>query len=229
MLSIILMQPEHPGNIGAVARAMANFDLENLVLVDPLVDHLSEEAKRRAKHAGKVLSDAKVITRKELWKSFDTIIGTTARTGTDYNIPRSHLTLKEFSSRCKKAFDSSHKLGLLLGREGKGLSNPEVRKCDFVVKIDASSTYPTLNLSHAAVILFHEIFHSSVEASKIEYASLKEKEVLLKQVDQTLRKMEFATKDKLETQKKVWKRVVGKAMLTKREAFALIGYFKKLL
>jgi tRNA C32,U32 (ribose-2'-O)-methylase TrmJ len=41
--------------------------------------------------------------------------------------------------------------------------------------------------------------------------------------------MEFATKEKKETQRIVWKRLVGKGTLTKREAFALIGFFKKLL
>ncbi len=228
MIHIVLMEPEHAGNIGAVARAMANFDLTHLVLVDPKVDHLCEEARCRAKHSQNVLDGAKVIPKKELWKSFDYVIGTTAKTGTDYNIPRSPLDAAELAKNYAKKWDSAD-FALLFGREGKGLSNVEVRKCDFVVKIDSSKKYGTLNLSHACSILFYEIFrHRMQDVPKVELARKEEKEVLLKKIGKLLDGMEFSTKDKKETQKKVWKRVIGKSTMTKREAFALIGFFKKL-
>ena len=221
------MEPENAGNIGAVARAMANFGLSSLILIDPKIEHLSHESRCRAKHAQKILLNAAIIRKKEL-SSFDCVIGTTAKTGTDYNIPRSPLSAEELAKRFHKKWDSDLDICLLFGREGKGLTNAEVRKCDFIVKISTSPDYPTLNLSHACAILFYEIFKKRAPATKIEHMKAAEKEILLKKVYAVLDTMEFSTADKKETQKKVWKRVIGKSMLTKREGFALIGFFKKI-
>ena len=48
-------------------------------------------------------------------------------------------------------------------------------------------------------------------------------------MNKVLDKLEFSTKEKKDTQKKVWKRVIGKAMLTKREAFSVMGFLRKLI
>ena len=61
MITVILIEAQEPGNIGAIARSMANFELNNLILVNPKCDHLSEDARRRAVHAGKILMNAKIV------------------------------------------------------------------------------------------------------------------------------------------------------------------------
>ena len=63
MINVILVGSETSGNIGAIARAMANFDLKNLILVNPKVNHLSQESRNRAKHAQGILHNAKVVKR----------------------------------------------------------------------------------------------------------------------------------------------------------------------
>jgi len=78
--------------------------------------------------------------------------------------------------------------------------------------------------------LLYELFQETEtinSTSDIEPASKNEKTIISKQVHNILEKLTFTTEDKVETQKRVWKRFIGKAMLTKREAFALIGFFKK--
>ena len=60
MTTIILVEPETPGNIGAVARAMANFGFNKLLLVNSQCNHLDEEAKNRAKAGLNVLEKAKI-------------------------------------------------------------------------------------------------------------------------------------------------------------------------
>ncbi len=218
MLYVLLSGVENSGNVGAIARAMANFDLNNLVLVNPKCDHLSSEARNRAKHAQDILRKAKVV--KKIPK-MDCLIATSAITGTAFN-PRSPLTPKELASVIPK----NGKIGLLIGPEGSGLNNEEILKADFVVTIPASKKYPTLNISHACCLLFSELFKK--EKTINELASVKDKEVVLNYVDRCLSKMKFSTSEKKRTQKIVWKRVVGKSFLTKREAFALIGFFKKI-
>ena len=222
MINVVLVEPKNSGNIGAIARVMKNFELKNLVLVNPKVSHLSQTARNRAKHAQDILKKAKIV--KKIPK-FDCLIATTAKLGTDYNIKRSPLTPEQVRDKIK----INKKVGLLIGPEGNGLTNKQVMDSDFVVSIPSSKKYPTLNISHACAILFYELFKGEKNSTDhINFASAKDKEILLSFIAKRLNKMEFATKEKKQTQKIVWKRVIGKCFLTKREAFALIGFFKKI-
>lgn len=230
MLTIVLIESEYPSNIGAIARVMANFDFNDLVLINPKCNHLDKEAILRAKHSSsKILKNAKIRDFSYL-NSFDYLVGTTSRIGTDYNIPRSPLDIDKFSGILKKISSRKTKVALLFGRDGSGLNNKEIQKCDFVVAIPSSPKYAALNISHAAAILLYEIFKNSKNnkiGENIAFANKKDKDVVLNYIYKALDKMSFQTKAKKETQKKVWKRVIGKAMLTRREVFALCGFFKK--
>ncbi|MBD3310860.1 TrmJ/YjtD family RNA methyltransferase [Candidatus Woesearchaeota archaeon] len=227
MITVILIEPENSGNVGAVARAMANFDLKDLVLINPKCRPLSEESRKRAKHAQEILRKAKVKDWKYL-KHLDCLIATTSQLGTDYNIPRSPLSSRELADKIK---GKKARYGIVFGREGIGLTNEEILMCDYVVRIPSSKRYPTLNLSHAACILFYEIFRKKGEKElkeKYPLASAKEKRQVLRYLEKALSNMDFATEEKKQTQVTVWKRVLGKSNLTKREVFALMGFLRKL-
>ena len=225
MIHLVLVKPETPGNIGAVARAMANFGFSKLVLVNPKCEHLSKEALDRAKHAKSILKNAKVI--KEL-KGFDYYVATTSQLGTDYNIPRSPVSPEDLGTLLKGK--QKKNIALVFGPEGAGLSNNEIQKCDFVVTIPSSKKYPALNLSHSVAIILYEI-QKNAKGKVSEHIipiSSKEKTQLLKIIDKVLDNMKFATPSKKRTPKIVWKRLIGKGFLTKREAYALMGFFKKI-
>jgi len=227
MISIVLAEPETEGNIGAVARVMKNFDFKEMILINPKADHLGREALDRATHAKDILKKAKVKDFSYL-KKFDYLIGTTAMLGSDYNIPRSPLTPEQLA---EKVSNVNGNIGILIGREGAGLSNEEIKKCDFIVAIPTSGKYPTMNVSHAVSIILYELFKRFGKEkinAHINFATKRDKEIILRYAYKVLGKMEFSTKEKKETQRIVWKRVVGKAFLTKREAFALIGFLRKL-
>jgi len=223
MITIVLVESEHSGNIGAIARVMANFGLQKLVLINPKCEHRCEEAFKRAKHAKSILQKAKISDFSILDK-FDYIIGTSAIIGTDYNIPRSPITPEQLGAKIK---NRKGKFALLFGREGSGLSNKEIQKCDFIVKIPSSLKYQTLNISHAAAIIFYALFKEKGFLS-IPAISSKEKEVILNKIDTILDRMEFTTPQKKVTQKRTWKRIIGKSMLTKREAYVILGFLRKL-
>ncbi len=227
MITVVLVEPENEGNIGAVSRAMANFDLENLVIIKPKCNHLSQDARRRSVHATKILEDAKIVKSFVTLKKFDYVVGTTSQMGTDYNITRSPLLPHEFAEKIPK----NSSVALVLGRESHGLSNKELELCDFVVTIPSSKKYHSINLSHAAIILFYELYkvHGDNKiTSHIPSATKKEKEVIIGAFSSILDSIEFSTKEKKQTQKIVWKKLFSKAMLTKREAFAVIGLLKKI-
>jgi len=221
MISVVLVEPRNSGNVGAVARVMANFGFSDLILVNPKCNHLSQTARNRAKWANNVLSKAKIV--KSLSSIKSTLVATTAKIGTDYNIPRSPITPEKLSKIIKK--DAA----IVFGRESTGLTNKEVQQCDFVVAIPTSRKYPVMNLSHAVGIVLYELAKKKENVSShIIFASEADKKQLMKMLNKALNKMDFATKEKKQTQVKVWKRMIGKSFLTKREAFALMGFLRKI-
>ncbi len=224
MIYVALVESKTPGNIGAVARCMKNFNLDKLILVNPKCNHLCKEALDRASHAKDILKNAKTMNFEELTEKFDYLVGTSSIVGTDYNIPRSPLTPDKLKLPNKK-------IVIIFGREDSGLHNDEILKCDFIVTIPTSKKYAAMNLSHSAAVIFYEIF-KNMKAEKINsdiaFASKKDKDVLLGIINSSLDKLEFSTKKKKETQRKIWKRLIGKAFLTRREIFALCGYFRKI-
>ena len=222
-ISIVLFEPETPGNIGAIARAMKNFNLENLILINPKCK-IDEDASKRAMHAKDILTNAKIKPASCL-KEFHTVIGTTSKLGTDYNIPRSPITPEQLT----KVITEKKETAIVFGREDKGLSNKELEFCDFVVTIPTSKKYPEMNLSHSAAIIFYELFKNKENiSSHIVPASKKDKEYTLKMINSAIDKVKFATPSKKRTQQIIWKRIIGKSFITRREAFALMGFFKKL-
>jgi TrmH family RNA methyltransferase len=229
MVKVVLVEPEKSGNVGAVARVMANFGFKDLILIDPKCKHMCQTARNRAKHAQKVLKSTKTRTWKYLKKNY-TLVATTAQLGTDYNIPRSPISPSQLSQLIadKKIRKD---VAVVFGRESSGLSNEEILECDFVVTIPADKKYPVLNLSHSIAIILYELSKQKPgkTGEHIVFASKKEKEQLMKLLKKVLSKMKFATPAKKQTQIKVWKRMIGKSFLTKREAFALMGFFKKLI
>lgn len=228
MIQIVLVEPEEEGNVGAIARVLANFNISKLVLVNPKCEHLGVDALIRSKHAEKILRNAVVVKDLDSIKT-DYLVGTTSLLGTDYNVSRIPMNPEMFAEKIKNV---KKKVSIVFGREGDGLTNEEIRKCDFTVTIPTSTKYKAMNLSHSVAIVLYEIFKKSKDEKTGEgyrLASGKDKQILLKTIDKVLDNLKFATNDKKETQKRVWKRIIGKAFVTKREFNSLIGFFKKLI
>ena len=227
MISVILVEPSVAGNIGAVARVMANFGFTDLVLVRPKCDHLSEEAQGRSKHARPILKKAKVV---QDLAGFDYLIATTSALGTDFNIPRSPITPKELVALLRSKTHGS--IGLVFGPEGPGLSNKDILRADFTVTIPTHKKYHSMNLSHSVAIILYEIyqaFGADKVNSDIRPITDAEKRQSLKMVDEILKKYDFVTDTKRETQRRLWRKILGKLFLSKRESYALMGFLRKML
>ena len=228
MISVVLVEPCSPGNIGAVARSMKNFGVKDLYLVNPKCDHLDREALWRAKHAKDILKRSKVLKKFSDLGKFSTLVATTAALGTASNVARIPLSPEELG---EKYFELNRAgSAVVFGRDGTGLTNREIMKCDFVVTIPSSPRYRALNLSHAAAVILYELFRHSRKkkiVSGFTPSGSQEKEVIMKLIEGLLKRMPFHFDTQRDTQKKIWKRIMGKAMLSRREAFAVIGFLKK--
>lgn len=224
-VSVILVNPLYQGNVGAIARSMANFNLNKLIIVGDFV--IGEEARCRAKHANHVLDNVKFVkSLDELKNDFNILIGTSGIVGSDFNLPRSPLSLDEVLSQ-----DLKGNIGLVFGSEDTGLSNEDLLLCDFSVHIPSSKEYPVLNLSHAASIVFYEFFKKfsgNTFRSDHSLASLRERDEALIVVDDVINHMSFRADSDRDTQRVVWRKILGKSFLTKRELFSVIGFFRNM-
>jgi TrmH family RNA methyltransferase len=155
-IRIVLVEPSHPGNIGAVARAMMNMDLTQLVLVRPeAFPH--PEATARAAGAEAVLAAARVVdTVAEAIADCGFVAATTAR-DRDQN-----FRVLDVRDAAERAVAESRRapVALLFGTERTGLRNADLEASHVLLRIPASREYASLNLAMAVQLVSYEIFRA---------------------------------------------------------------------
>lgn len=222
---VVFVEPETPGNIGFIARAMKNFGLKKLVLINPC--KLDDEAYLHAMHATDILENS--ITFKSLQEmleelSPDFIIGTTGVPGGSYKIARTPLRPEQFA----KTLNTKAKIAILFGREGNGLTNEEIGECDLVVSIPTSQEYPIMNVSHAAAIIFYEIFKErDYNLEGVEEASGLEKRLLVSDMEDIISSLGLPD-HKRRVALRAFKNLIGRAFITGREAHTLKGILRRI-
>lgn len=162
-LQVILVRAENPVNIGQAARAMKNFGLSKLVLVDCAPHHVSE-AYTPGWKARNILSRAKVVSSlDQAIKKSVLAIGLTARRGKRRGEPRS---FPEMVPEILEVLEKQ-KVALVFGNEKNGLSNKELKKCHWVATIPTVASYSSLNLSHAVAIAAFSIFSTLPDVGQV--------------------------------------------------------------
>jgi tRNA/rRNA methyltransferase len=149
-VSLTLVEPRGPVNVGHVARLVQNFGVEKLYLVAPKVD-LSVAAVY-ASHASEVLDRAVVTSFEKVRKENDLLVATTAvRASKKSNVIRRTVGPDSLHAILTNAKSSS----LVFGRDTTGLTNREIQQCDVTFTIDTSPAYRALNIGHAAAIVLY--------------------------------------------------------------------------
>ena len=227
MISVVLVEPGVPGNIGAVARVMANFGFKELVLVNPKCEHLGEEAQGRSKRGRAILKAAKVGDE-SLYADFDYLIATASQVGNDYNIQRTPIVPKQLVQLLKDK--TNRKIGLVFGPEGPGLSNRDLDRCDFLLTIPTHKAYHSMNLSHSVAIILYELFCEFGDekiTKDIRPVKEEEKQQAMRQIEFILNAYNFHGESKKENHRKLWRKIVGRLFLSRREINTLLGFLRK--
>ena len=153
-ISIVMVEPQHPGNIGSVARAMKTMDLKNLVLVAPRRDP-DPQALWRSANASDILEEAVVLeTLEEALSEIQFVVGTSARVR---QLSPKILEPRSLGPKLA-ALNPGSSIAILFGREDSGLTNEELQKCHVQLQIPASEEYGVLNLAMAVQIVAYELF-----------------------------------------------------------------------
>ena len=153
---VVLVEPEHQGNVGAVARSMLNFGFAELRVIAQDGFEVEDEAWARSKHAREVLENSTVhSTWEECMQDVSLVIGTSGKRETGSKVTFRHFVLpNELADRLSEV---EGKVALVFGREGVGLLTPELQACDFLVTLPTWEGYPVINLSHAVSLLLYEL------------------------------------------------------------------------
>jgi len=176
-------------------------------------------------HAQDVLDNALILSSfEELVDSIDYLVGTTSiESRNDRHHLRKVMMVKDFA---REIYKMDGRIGIAFGREDYGLLNSEIEKCDLLVKIPTSDIYPSMNLSHAVAVLLYEIFSSRYEPEERILASGMEKEKMYEFFDALLDAINYPEYKK-ENTRILFRRVMGRSMLSKWEYHTLMGVFKK--
>ncbi len=150
---VVLVNTSHPGNIGAVARAMKNMGLTQLTLVQPR-EFPSAEATARASGADDILAGAQVVeTLEAATADCALVVGASARLRT---ISWPTLDPKACAERMI-GVAATDPVALVMGRERTGLTNAELEHCHYLVHIPANPDYTSLNVAAATQVLVYEL------------------------------------------------------------------------
>ena len=173
-ISFILHKPQLSENIGACARAMKNFNFQNLVLIDPKPIYPNDKILATSVGAKNIIKNSKVYKSLEhSVKDIDYVIATSARFR-NKNIK--HINLEDL-----KKINIKKKVAFLFGSEASGLSNNEISYANYTLQIPTNPEFKSLNLSHSLIIIAQYV--SSIlklkttkykKSNKVKSASKKE-------------------------------------------------------
>jgi len=239
-IRVVLVEPTHPGNIGAVARSLKTMGLSRLVMVKPK-KFPDCEATKRAAGAESVLGDALVVDSVEQALGDCTLVLGTSVRDREVSWPTfdpkvsaekviSHINMVDSSS------EALPEVAILFGRESSGLTNQEMDLCHSQIRIPANDVYSSLNLASAVQIIAYELrmnllsFSSKSDALKggdsqegQKMATVEQQQGHINHLKKTLQDIEFIKKKSPEVLIRKLTRLYNKSSLTVEEIQILRG------
>ncbi|MHB1493146.1 MAG: RNA methyltransferase [Thermoplasmataceae archaeon] len=224
-VTVILVEPEYQGNVGAVARAMKNTGFNKLSIVGRRT--IDDEAISRAREGETILLGASYYkTLQEAVSGFDIIAGTSSVTTTNFKkFRRIPVTPREL---WEDYGDGIKKVALVFGREGDGLSNEEISLCNVFIHIPSSKEYPVYNLSHAVTLILYEglLFKGYEEISESK-ATGEQMRLMVEKIIEIMKKTNYPPY-KIENTSVMLGRILSRSGITEHEFYKLMGIIKKI-
>lgn len=190
-IRVVLVETSHPGNLGAVARAMKVMGLSDLALVNPKCD-VDDEARARSSGAVDVLESARICTSLDDALS-DTVLAA-ACTSRRRDLPHPAYTPRQAAAEMLK-LATAGPVAIVFGSETFGLSNEQLMKCRWLVNIPTNPDYASLNLGAAVQVLAYELRCSAEDAvlplPEFEPAPHAAQEALLAEMEKVLTEVGF--------------------------------------
>jgi tRNA/rRNA methyltransferase len=221
-ITIVLVEPQNPGNVGMVCRAMKNMGLSGLRLVNPCrTDH--PEALKFAVAARDLLEGAVIFpTLKEALSDCPFSVATTRRHG-KY---RQEIFIPSEIAGKIGAVKGAGRVALVFGREDSGLTTDEVALCRWQATIPTAGDFGSLNLAQAVLVFAYELFRDEGETiPRLERVPAPggELEILYVHMEQTLLRIGFLNPQNPDHIMRTLRRIFARAELDPREVSVLRG------
>lgn len=224
-LHVFLSQTSHPGNIGAVARAMHVCGLSDLHLIDPQTEVNQESYDRATAHAKFILENAHTHSNTEnAWLEMDRVYAFTNRPR-DLNLPM--LTLEQ-AHQDIKTLDAA-KIGLLFGTERTGLTNQDLQYAHRCVFIPCQNSPVAMNLSHAVQTALYVLTNPTNQKNeKVRWPSSKQKDAFWQHLNKALEKNHFYKESRQQLTEQKIRTIFNRACLTHDELQLIHGMIMSL-
>lgn len=226
-VAIVLVEPQSPGNVGMVCRAMKNMGLMQLRLVNPCpLDH--PEAHKFAVSARDLLDRATVYENlADALADCEVTVGTTRRHG-KY---RQEIFSPQEMATTVLGQVLHNRAALVFGREDSGLTTDELTLCRWHATIPTSSEYGSLNLAQSVLIFCYELFKAgAAETAAVErkLAATETSEELYRQMESALLKIGFLNPQNPAHLMRSLRRIFSRAGLDDREVAILRGMMSQI-
>jgi tRNA/rRNA methyltransferase len=229
-ISIVLVEPQGPINVGSVCRSMMNFGLSDLRLVNPCKEYNSLQAKKMALKAESILVGASVHSSlQDALSDCHLSFGTTRRFG-KY---REAFLSPEKAAEHTFTVGSSMRSAFVFGREDRGLHTSELDLCQLFVTIPTHETYPSMNLSQAVTLVLYELRKASLETrseNESQHLAAKTADVenMFQHMRRTLTEIEYLDHQNPDHILRSFRRLFGRTQLDEREVRILQGLWSRI-
>ena len=223
---IVLVHPEESRNVGAVCRAMANCDISTLRIVGRREDFDDERVRILAIHASPIWEQAAFYSSiTEATADCVCAAGTTRRRGKKR---KGKLLLPEEFAQAVSPVTQEGKVALVFGNERTGLTDDELLECTSGITIPSSTSFASLNLSHAVQVICYQLFRSTQQDytgyTPIPLSRLAE---TVTAIADSLQSIGFFSRTGREDMERFWQGILSRAALSEGEAAYLENIFSK--
>jgi len=221
-VSIVLVHTRTPANIGAAARSMMNMGISRLTLVDPPKD-ANQEALKLAAGADRIVQEASIVkTLAEAIKDRHLVIGTSRHPG---RLRKNVRSPREMAEQIAPLLPRN-KVAIVFGNEVNGLDNRDLALCQEIIAIPSSEAFPSLNLSHAVMIVAYELYlavRTGVSPRDGELAPAEDLERFYRHLQETLQDVGFLDPAQPDRMMASLRQIFGRARLEERDVAILRG------
>jgi TrmH family RNA methyltransferase len=219
---IVLVHTRTPANIGAAARCMMNMGISRMVLVDPPKDD-HQEALKLAAGADRIVLEALVVeTLAEAIKDLHLVIGTSRHPGRlRKNVRPPRVMAEQIAPLLFR-----NKVAVVFGNEVNGLDNRDLALCQEIIAIPSSEAFPSLNLSHAVMIVAYELYlavRTGVSPMGRELAPAEDLERFFRHLQETLQDVGFLDPAQPDRMMASLRQIFGRSRLEERDVAILRG------
>ena len=228
-LRVVLVATRNPLNIGAAARALSNFGVQRLRVVNPY-EVAFREARSAVGASGLLAKAEQYDGIAEAVADCSLVVGTTAATRRDLQLRMYRL---EAGGRAIQQQLKSASVALLFGSERYGLSNEELSHCHWVMRIPTREEHGSMNLGQAVAVCLYELVRGrkmapakSAPGGKAKSATSVEVERLTQALLKVLRESEYVNPRKVAAEEKL-RRLVRRMELNANDAETLLGMMRQ--